>query len=557
MNQNLKRFLSITVLFLSSTALVIASSGCDDCPTTCAKGQNLYQPHAFSASASRDIMLEIAAWFPQPDEEGWHGAFGVGFDYMHTFNNNSCSSNEDTSAGCCTTLGSLPFWASNNSNKMSIGGNASGDDLDAYQLGLGPVTTQGSVQLNPIVFQAGADFLLYVGAHKTERGFFLKAHGPVGVTSIDPNLTYSDTITAVAYPRGILNDTAATVAAPYENIAQAFAGGKSAGTFLKPMVFGLISCKRTSSAQFGDPEFAVGYNLFADEKKHFGAAVTFSAPTGNKAEGVYVFEPIFGRNGHWGAGGEIIAHWKFWESDSSDDKWAQVFFDGKVYHLFKSKYTRSFDLKNNGAGSKYLLLAKYTSLSPTTANFQNEILNAVNITTVGVQSTFAAEGNFALGFDFHWKNWSLQIGYEGWGRTCESLVLDCTCPGSTNYSDYAVLGRQAPFSSADGTSVTNLCQPTAKIGESLARVNAATTGIVSAVVTANRLPETAEDALDVDGQRARAVYTSKPWAELRYTWMDSDYVPFLAITGGAEIPNSHKNEAAKMWNVGVNGGIAF
>lgn len=552
MNQNLKRFLSITVLFLSSTSLVIPSASCSSCPTSCAQGQNLYQPHAFSASASRDIMLEIAAWYPMPDEEGWHGAFGVGFDYMHTFN--SCSSNEDS--GCCTNLGSLPFWASNNSNKMSMGNNTGGFDLDVYQLGLGPVTTDGSIKLNPIVFQVGADFLLYVGAHKTERGFFLKAHGPVGVTSIDPHLSYTETVTPVAYPQGALNNAAATVAAPYENIAQAFAGGKSAG-FLKPMVFGLIDCKRTSSAQFGDPEFAVGYNLFADEKKHIGIAATFSAPTGNKAEGVYVFEPIFGRNGHWGAGGEIIGHWKFWESDSSDDKWAQAFFDGKVYHLFKSKYVRSFDLKNNGAGSKYMLLSRYTATIP--GVFQNEIINAVNITTVGVQSTFAAEGNFALGFDFHWKNWSLQIGYEGWGRTCESLTLDCTCPGSTNYNEYAVLGRQTPFSSADGTTVINLCQPTATIGSSVAQANAVntTTGILLATTAANRLPETAEDVLDVEGQRARSVYTSKPWAEIRYTWADSDYVPFLAITGGAEIPNTHKNEAAKMWNVGVNGGIAF
>ncbi|MBP6892617.1 hypothetical protein KBB68_03490 [Candidatus Babeliales bacterium] len=548
MNQNLKRFLSITVLFLSSTALVIASASCSSCPTGCAQGQNLYQPHAFSASASRDIMLEIAAWYPQSDEEGWHGAFGVGFDYMHTFN--SCSSSNE-STGCCTNLGSLPFWASNNSNKMSMGNNTGGFDLDVYQLGLGPVTTDGSIKLNPIVFQVGADFLLYVGAHKTERGFFLKAHGPVGVTSIDPHLSYTETVETKEYPIGSLAQSTAT-AAPYENIAQAFAGGKSAG-FLKPMVFGLIDCKRTSSAQFGDPEFAVGYNLFADEKKHIGIAATFSAPTGNKAEGVYVFEPIFGRNGHWGAGGEIIGHWKFWESDSSDDKWAQAFFDGKMYHLFKSKYVRSFDLKNNGAGSKYMLLSRYTATIP--GVFQNEILNAVNITTVGVQSTFAAEGNFALGFDFHWKNWSLQIGYEGWGRTCESLTLDCTCPGSTNYNEYAVLGRQQPFN-AGGVAI-DLCQPTATIGESLAYSATATSTILLATTAANRLPETAEDVLDVEGQRARSVYTSKPWAEIRYTWADSDYVPFLAITGGAEIPNTHKNEAAKMWNVGVNGGIAF
>ena len=552
MNQNLKRFLSITVLFFSTTTLIKTSSGCDDCPTGCAKSQNLYQPHAFSASASRDIMLEIAAWYPMPDEEGWHGAFGVGFDYMHTFSSNS-------NTGCFSTLGSLPFWATNGSNTMTVGSNSSGNELDGYQLGLGPITTTGTVALNPIVFQVGADFLLYVGAHKTERGFFLKAHGPVGVTSIDPHLCYTDTIDPVAYPLGSLNtgSGAGTIAAPYANIAQAFGGGKSAG-FLQPMVFGLIDCKRTSSAQFGDPEFAVGYNLFADEKKHIGVAVTFSAPTGNKAEGVYVLEPIFGRNGHWGAGGEIIGHWKFWESDSSDDKWAQAFFDGKVYHLFKSKHVRSFDLLNNGAGSKYLLLARYTSTGPTSAVFQNQIINAVNITTVGVQSTFSAEGDFALGFDFHWKNWSLQIGYEGWGRTCEQLTLDCTCPGSTNYSDYAVLGRQTPWAT-NGVTQLDLCEPTATIGKSSAHKDTAGASgtIALAQTTTNRLPETAELALDVNGQRVRAVYTSKPYAEIRYTWADSDYVPFLAITGGAEIPNTHKNEAAKMWNIGVNGGIAF
>jgi hypothetical protein len=553
MNQIFKRLLSITVLFFS--ALANASCGSSESPTSCAKSQNLYQPHAFSASSSREIMLEIAAWYPMPDEEGWHGTFGVGFDYMHTFNSSGCSINSDTITGCCTTLGSLPFWASNSSNRMSLGNNTSGSDMDVYQIGLGPVTTTGAVQLNPIVFQAGADFLLYVGAHKTERGFFFKIHAPVGVTSIDPNLSYSDNITPVAYPQGAFNNAATTVAAPYLNIEQAFKGGQSAG-FLQPMVFGLIDCKRTSSAQFGDIEFVLGYNVFVDDAKHFGVGVKFSAPTGNSAEGIYVLEPIFGRNGHWGAGADFIGHWKFWESDSSDDRWAQLFLDATILHLFKSKHTRSFDLLNNGAGSKYLLLAQYNTAIP--AVFQNSIINAVNITTVGVQSTFAVEGNFALGFDAHWKNWSLHVGYEGWGRTCEQLCLDCTCPGSTNYSNYAVLGRQTPFSSANGTTAINLCQPTATIGASVAQVNTLPSAqVADATNVANRLPATAELSLDVDAQRARAVYTSKPYGEIRYTWTDSDYVPYLAVTGGAEIPNTHKNEAAKFWNIGLNGGMAF
>jgi hypothetical protein len=556
MNQNLKRFFSITALVFSAAAIADDSGSCSTCPTSCATAQNLYQPHAFSASFSREIMLEKAAWFPMSDDEGWHGTFGVGFDYMHTFANCKATTADSTDTGCCTNLGSLPFWSSNNSNTMTVGGRT-GSDLDAYQLGMGPVTTTGTVFLNPVIYQVGADFLLYIGAHKTERGFFFKVHAPVGVMNTNPNLGFTDTVEEVVYPVGSLAQ-ASTTPAPYENIQAAFKGGQSAG-YLQAMVKGLISSQRTSSAKFGDAEFALGYNLFADDKKHVGIAIRFSAPTGNKAEGIYVFEPIFGRNGHWGAGGEIIAHYKFWESDSSDDKWAQLFFDGDVMHLFTSKHMRSFDLANNGAGSKYMLLGQFIGNAiHTTSEFQNQVLNAVNITTVGVCSTFAAEGNFAIGADFHWKNWSLEIGYEGWGRTCEQLKLDCSCPGSTNFNNYAVLGRQTAYA-IDGTTFLGLCEPAAKIGTSQEHANtfATTTTIKDACLSANRIPADANDALDIEGQRARSVYTSKPYAELRYTWTDSDYVPYLAVTGGAEIPNSHKNEAAKFWNIGLNGGIAF
>jgi hypothetical protein len=556
MNQNFKRFFSITALLFSAIASADNNDGsCSTCPTTCAKGQNLIQPHAFSVSSSREIMLEKAAWDPMKDEEGWHGTFGVGFNYQRSFSRKCTTDN----TGCCNDLGSLPFWAANGTNTMTIGGNDTGNDLDAYQLGLGPVTTTGTVALNPLVYQTGADFLFYFGSHKTERGFFVKAHAPVGVISINPRLAYTDTITAVDYQLGALNSGAAagTIEAPYENISQAFAGGESAG-FLKAMNRGLISCARTSAAKFGDAEFALGYNVYADECKHLGIAVRFSAPTGNKAEGVYVFEPVFGRNGHWAAGGEIIGHWKFWESDT-DNKYAQVFFDGTALHLFNSKHIRSFDLAANGAGSKYMLLAKYSDLV-TGAAFQNEIINAVNITTLGVKSTFAVEGNFALGFDFHWNNWSFELGYEGWGRSCEKLSIDCACGTATNFNQYAVLGRQTPFAT-NGTTVLDLAQPLATIGASTDHKNTvgedAANGILDATAGANRIPADAATALDIDGQRARAVYSSKPYAELRYTWTDCDYVPYLAVTGGAELPHIHKNEALKVWNIGVNGGIAF
>jgi hypothetical protein len=232
--------------------------------------------------------------------------------------------------------------------------------------------------------------------------------------------------------------------------------------------------------------------------------------------------------------------------------------DGSVMHVFNAKIGRSFDLLNNGAGSKYLLLARFDRPADG-AIFQNQIINAVNITTIGITSSFAAEVNFALVFDFHWSNWSLAIGYEGWYRSCEKICIDCSCPGSVDYNEYAVVGRQLQTTSLSQT--VPLCQPLATIYSVLPQQNTPDTanGILDATYSINRIPSNIGEALDIQGQIARAVYTNKPFAQVQYTWLDSDYKPFLAISGGAEIPtgNHSKNSAVKFWNIGAQAGIAF
>ncbi|MBM18363.1 MAG: hypothetical protein CL947_04830 [Epsilonproteobacteria bacterium] len=557
MTHKMKSLFFAAALACSAVSLVQAETSCTtstECCSGCAQSQNLWQPHAFSVSMSREILLEKPAWEGLNDVEGWHGTFGVGFEYMRNFGENY---NCEPVKGCCKSLGSLPFWAADQSNQMTIGDNKSDKDLDAYQLGLGPVETTGTVRMDPRVYQTGADFFLYAGAHKTERGVFFKIHGPVGVMSVDPRLSFDGDLEAATYPKGALDDGTGSTGtdAPYENIQEAFAGGKEAG-YLKKMKFGKIDCKRTSSATFGDLAMAIGYNVYADETKHLGVAVRFSAPTGNKADGEYVLEPIFGRNGHWAAGGEIIGHWRAWESDG-DDRYFDIWMNGTAEHLFRSKHTRSFDLKANGKGSKYLLLGKYTNNT-----FQQEIVNAVNVTTLPVESSFGVEGNFALMFDFHWDNWNFGLGYEGWGRNCEELKIDCKCPGAINLNDYAVLGRQIPLNAAGGNGGLNdYAEPAAKIGKSQDLLATTVTadipsGIVLATTAANRIPSELSDAIDIDGQRAHSAYTSKVFAQVGHTWKDSDYAPYMGIMGAAEF--THKdNSAVRFWSVGLQGGLAF
>src|SRR5258708_4889780 len=192
MNQNLKRFFSIAVLLCSMTAKLsfastapitcnkVDNSECNSCPTGCTNSQNLVQFHPFTASASRNLMLEKTAWILKDNENDRQGTFGIGFGYQSKQRNNKCCNEY---ASCCKSLGSVPFWGSTHgdatdvdstySNQMTLGDNSGAYDLDVYQMGMGPVTTNGTVLLNPKVFQTGADFLFYFGAHRTERGFWL------------------------------------------------------------------------------------------------------------------------------------------------------------------------------------------------------------------------------------------------------------------------------------------------------------------------------------------------------------------------------------------------
>lgn len=562
MNYKFKKFISAAILFSSFVAVTNDNcSSCSTCPDTCAQGQNTWQPHAFSASMGREALVNKHAWVPTDNEESWHGTVAVVGEYQRTFKK-GCGE----ISSCCEFLGSLPFWGKNDegeptySNFMTFGNGATETvDLDAYQLGMGPVTTAGKMSLSPIVYQAGADFFLYIGAHKIERGFFFKAHGPVGVINVNPRFTFSDDVVAEPYPAGTLNASETeTTPAANPNLGDAFSNPKSVG-FLTAMNFGLICGSRTSSAKFGDPEFTLGYNVYADERKHLGLGIRFAAPTGNKAGAIYMLEPIFGRDGHWAAGGELIGHWRFWESDTHTDRYVSLMFDGSAMHLFNSKTMRSFDLKNNGAGSKYLLLAKFDRAADD-AIFQNSIINAINITTLNVTSSFAVEGNFAALIDFHWCNWSLALGYEGWGRTCEKLGVDCSCLGSVDFNEYAVVGRQSQITATNIQDVP-LCEPAATVGkvQPLQHTEDANKGIVNATKSKNRIPSDIDEALDMEGQVARAVYTNKPFAQMQYTWLDSDYRPYLAIYGAAEIPvgKHSKNSAAKFWNIGAQGGIAF
>lgn len=523
----------VQLLFATLTCLAAATISAN---SEVSISKNLFLQRAFSANTSRELMME--GHVTTTDFDGFYSFFSATGAYQHSWN-------QSASEG----IGALPFWSG--TNVMTVGTNISSSSLDAYQFGLGNVSTTGSIELNPIVYQGGSDFLVYFGASTNDPGMFLKLKAPLGIIGINPELTEVPATAAATYAAGQLSVSTSSVVVPATTMVQAFAGNLSGGQakngdFL-PMEFGLIDGKQLSGAQFGDIEMALGYNFICNEDYLFGIALRASAPSANKPTGEFLLEPIFGRGGSWTIGGFIDGKAKLWENHASSS--LSVGIMATILHLVKNtKSVRSYDLTANGVGSKYLLVADYNNNT-----YQGVIQNLINLSTLESNSSFSAEGDASISLMYVSNGWAADLGYNFWGRTQEILSINGTFP--TNR--YAVLGRQSVGNpTSPGTDSGQLAEPLATIEAPAPFQTVADTslGVVSALTPSNRI--SGNSAFDLAAAQQASASTSKVFAKVSYSYLESHFSPHLGLAGEFEISTS-ANNALPQWSVALIGGMYF
>ena len=501
------------------------------------QSQNLGLFRSSSANSARELMMAGSGC--QADSDGFSASVSVAGFYDRY---------KEQTAG--KGLGAMPFWSGTNVMAVKSGLSAdaavpTGTQLNAGQMLLG-TGVDGTMTLTPVAYKAGADLAFSVACSANEPGFFGKVSAPVGVMSIDPALTSTVSAAGDDYTRGMFNLLTTDLASPYTSLVEAMAGGKTAGTFYTGLAKGKINGKQTSGAKVGDINLSLGYNFVCDEDKCLGVALRAAAPTGNKATGEYMLEPIFGRSGNWGLGGELSGSMQVWEGSSSD-KSLRLNLQANALHLFKATSARSFDLTANGNGSKYLLVADYNN--NVFGGAQTSIQNLVNLSTLDAESSFGIEADASVALDYVSNGWNLAVGYNIWGRSAEKLAIT----GTFDETRYAILGNQGSTQTGATTAVT-LCQPTAKMDSMAARADAAAGLVLDATVAANRIAGVA--SLNVAGAQQDSSFSSKAFGKAGYSWMDSDYCPHLAVMGSFEFSHSDNNALAQ-WGVGVEGGVSF
>ncbi len=574
------------------------------CNSDYSVSKNFYLPHSFMSSSATDLLQQ--KYLLNPIYDHVDRFLQISFLVQYQQSITPCNPREN--------LGSMPFWSG--TNTMTFGNNNGKADFDIYQFALGDIKVNkdgiaGYITLDPVVKQVGADFFIYYIREKDRPGFYFKIHAPVSSMTIEPNFTevhfenLSDTDAFVQVTqRSDPNDPATSAVITYydfrypsalierQDSIGGFLSGATLdsshvdGNVLKPVRLnnGRLIVGKETVTRFAEFALSLGYNWVMEEKGFFGTAFKCSYPTGNLAEADFLLEPIVGRSGLIGVGLETSGKYRIWENKRGDHS-LDIWVDGEVMHLIpiRRPNMRSFDLKKNGKGSKYLLVQNYgTEFRPTLTDIniglQPQVIHpAINVTTFPVLSSIDVEGSFAFLFDYYHCGFNLALGAEVWGRSREHLKIDSFTAAARrfpNLNDFAVIGRQ------HGTYLINnqdplfnpvntyYCEPCATINKSQDPVRLVGVPpfvfppselppcIADARISTNRIPETFNEALDIPGAAASSVVTAKVFSQLGYAWRDYFYVPSIAIHGSVELA-PHTNNTVSFWAVGLQYAMSF
>lgn len=498
-------------------------------------------------------------------------------------------------------------------------------DILADYFGL-PSDFKSTVHFNPTITNFVLDFDCYLGLDGICPGLFARIHMPIVYSKwdlkmheciADPGTTFT------SYPAGYLAATSielsqltvsANDTAP-KDVTTSLEGKAVFGDMRQPLAYGKVF-GREYEVRVSDLTASLGYTFLLGNWYHMGLAIRGAAPTGTLRTSEFLFEPIIGNDHHWELGGDFTSHIDFW-CDREQDRRIGWYLDAHATHLFGSKQKRSFDMKNNGSGSRYILLEKMAAPTvgldlgvtpdnvPATIQYQGRLINAINITTLEATINVAVQADIVTKFAYQHKNFEWDLGYSFWVRSKETL--GCRAAVASGYAvkgDAQIYGFVRPSINASEPAVAlcatqskatitagqNISDDPAYIGKGnfvpgMQYTNAncdnpvyasdnlgfaldnVTTADATTFSVTQQFVKTSDPAImlintDIDEESAllpraisNKVFTYFGWSRNS----ELDVVPALGVGGFCEIANPSvcDNSALPQWGVWFRGGVSF
>lgn len=325
-----------------------------------------------------------------------------------------------------------------------------------------PTDFSSEVTVQPRIDNFLVDFNFYVGLDEWCNGLYFRIHTPICHTKW--HLNFCENIIAEGtsnYDPGYFNGT---LEGDYPN-EYGINRGKLLNSFEEFIVDNRaingvtgITCNSLNHARIAKCSLtktrpaeitaALGWNFINREHGTLGLSIRAAAPTGNRPEACYLFEPIVGNGHHWELGGGINSRWCMWQAqDECDD--LSFYFDANVTHLFNTRQCRTFDLKCKPL-SRYMLAMKFTddvenllagdTFTAPQYQFTGEYMPVANLTTMPVNVSAAVQADLVFKFAYTHTNFQFDAGYNFWARSCLHITYGNCCQNNFSENTWALKG---------------------------------------------------------------------------------------------------------------------
>jgi hypothetical protein len=491
-----------------------------------------------------------------------------------------------------------------------------GTEIIADYFGL-PTNFRGTLAIRPFIENYIVDINCYFGLDEILPGLYLRLHAPITHTrwslGLDECLPCADkfrgsdtfptcymfsdsTVTNPnPNPECVIHDALHPLIPFNENcttqsIRTALSGDFTFGDMQERWNFGRFDfCPRTKTG-LADLDVILGLNLLQSDWAHFAIYTQFVIPTGDTPRAKFIFEPIVGNGGHPAFGAGISAHASLFSDHSRGGRNVGFYIEGNVVHFFKHDQRRSFDFKNNGLLSRYILLKEYDINN----KYLGRLINAINFATrnADVRIHYQADVTFKIAMGI--GRWGLDLGYNIYARGKEEVCIKTECPCDIDLRRFAIKGTEGVccinFAIENGMVVppstgqkpVNASQPNAtmftveppqqiSIAPDAENVCLAfnskqvtTPTPVSDITVNNGFVVTdgtpviiSCNDLDPNSAAQCSMFTHKLFTHISYMWYDYCYSPHVGIGAEIEFAGKKIHNALTQWGVWIKGGITF
>ena len=562
---------------------------------------NAVAPYISIRSQSVDAARDLMGWTDKInlyDMENLYITTGIVFEGTRSFDS-------DALAHCLFGI-TTPAINSSDTVALRVSGsqvpNRGATDWLADYFGL-PTTFQSTLFFKPRVSNLIIDFSFYVGLDEWLEGLYFRAHAPVVATrwNLNFNEEVNNTLPLLGYPAGYFAPSAVPPANLLTQASDFFSDEDFPtlpnGVTFEPLRFARFEQVKQTKTALAEIQMALGYNFLLCQDYHLGLNFRVYAPTGNRPQGIFTFEPIAGNGKHWEVGVGFTSHYTFWTSCDEESIFG-LYVDGNFTHLCRSHQTRTFDLQGK-PNSRYMLAERlgtpvanlFSNPLPATAasstvpaaQFNNAFAPVANLTTLKVNVSSPIQADIVALFNYTSCGLSIDVGYNFWARSCEKITIrDDQGPTRLESGNvWALKGDAFVYGFVGTGSTTNPPAPGTPIALSATQsgatinsgLNTAASGLFNTaidnsqfalftnvapldqLVVAPGLPSTplgtnqqltsndpiflSNATIGIDDARTKGL-SHKVFAHLSYTWCEcDDIVPYIGIGGKAEFGPRH------------------